>query len=28
LRGMEVERKKGYARDLAGIVDTLPEDGK
>jgi 4-hydroxybutyryl-CoA dehydratase/vinylacetyl-CoA-Delta-isomerase len=27
LRGMEVERKKGYAKDLAGIVDTLPEDG-
>jgi 4-hydroxybutyryl-CoA dehydratase / vinylacetyl-CoA-Delta-isomerase len=28
LRGMEVERKKGYAKDLAGIVDTLPEDRK
>jgi 4-hydroxybutyryl-CoA dehydratase/vinylacetyl-CoA-Delta-isomerase len=27
LRGMEVERKKAYAKDLAGIVDTLPEDG-
>jgi 4-hydroxybutyryl-CoA dehydratase/vinylacetyl-CoA-Delta-isomerase len=26
LRGMEVERKKGYAKDLAGIVDTIPED--
>jgi 4-hydroxybutyryl-CoA dehydratase/vinylacetyl-CoA-Delta-isomerase len=26
LRGMEVERKKQYAKDLAGIVDTLPED--
>ena len=26
LRGMEVERKKGYAKDLAGIVDTLPQD--
>ena len=26
LRGMEVERKKGLARDLAGIVDTIPED--
>jgi len=28
LRGMEVERKKGYAKELAGIVDTLPEDTK
>jgi 4-hydroxybutyryl-CoA dehydratase/vinylacetyl-CoA-Delta-isomerase len=26
LRGMEVERKKGYAKDLAGIVDRLPEE--
>jgi 4-hydroxybutyryl-CoA dehydratase/vinylacetyl-CoA-Delta-isomerase len=26
LRGMEVERKKGYAKDLAGIVDSLPEE--
>jgi 4-hydroxybutyryl-CoA dehydratase/vinylacetyl-CoA-Delta-isomerase len=26
LRGMDVERKKGYAKDLAGIVDTIPED--
>lgn len=26
LRGMEVERKKGYAKDLAGIVDELPEE--
>ena len=26
LRGMEAERKKGYVKDLAGIVDTLPED--
>ncbi len=26
LRGMEVERKKGYAKALAGIIDTLPED--
>lgn len=24
LRGMEVERKKGYAKDLAGIVDHMP----
>jgi 4-hydroxybutyryl-CoA dehydratase/vinylacetyl-CoA-Delta-isomerase len=26
LRGMELARKKQYAKDLAGIVDTLPED--
>ena len=26
LRGMEVERKKGYAKNLAGITDSLPED--
>ena len=26
LRGMEVERKKTYAKDLAGIVDRMPED--
>lgn len=26
LRGMEVERKKGYAKDLAGIVDRMPEE--
>jgi 4-hydroxybutyryl-CoA dehydratase/vinylacetyl-CoA-Delta-isomerase len=26
LRGMEVERKKQYAKDLAGIVEMIPED--
>jgi 4-hydroxybutyryl-CoA dehydratase/vinylacetyl-CoA-Delta-isomerase len=26
LRGMEVDRKKAYAKDLAGIIDTIPED--
>lgn len=28
LRGMEVERKKGYAKELAGIVDAPPIDGE